>query len=154
MEAALRTAAHMLDGKFEVVDFPEVRGTAPIKEATYKVAGVTVKVAVASGLANARRVVESIRSGEKKYDFVEIMACPGGCINGGGQPLLPDSIRNWTDLETIRARALYDFDKAADIRSSHDSPVVKMLYEEYFDKPNSHKAHEVLHTSYTPRNKY
>ena len=154
MEAALRTAAHMLDGKFEVVDFPEVRGTAPIKEATYKVAGVTVKVAVASGLANARRVVESIRSGEKKYDFVEIMACPGGCINGGGQPLLPDSIRNWTDLETIRARALYDFDKAADIRSSHDSPVVKMLYEEYFDKPNSHKAHEVLHTSYTPRDKY
>lgn len=154
MEAALRTAAHMLDGKFEVVDFPEVRGTAPVKEATYKVAGVTVKVAVASGLANARKVVESIRSGEKNYDFVEIMACPGGCINGGGQPLLPDSVRNWTDLETIRARALYDFDKSTAIRSSHDSPVVKMLYDDYFGKPNSHKAHEVLHTSYTPREKY
>lgn len=154
MEAALRTAAHILDGKCELVDFKEVRGTEPIKEATYNVAGVTVKVAVASGLANARRIMDAIKSGEKDYMFVEIMACPGGCVNGGGQPSLPDSVRNWTDLKTLRARALYNYDEASEYRKSHDSPVVKMLYDEYFGAPNSHKAHEVLHTSYVPRGKY
>ena len=155
MEAALRTAAHMLDGKFELIEFKEVRGTAPVKEATYNVAGITVKVAVASGLASARELVDAVRRGEKDYTFVEIMACPGGCINGGGQPLLPDSVRNWTDLKTLRAKALYDYDeKVTPIRKSHESPVVKMLYDEFFGKPNSHKSHEVLHTSYEAREKY
>lgn len=154
MEAALRTAAHMLDGKFEVLDFKEVRGTNPIKEAKYKVAGITVKVAVASGLANAKAIMEDIKAGRKNYTFVEIMACPGGCINGGGQPNVPDSVRNWTDLKTLRAKALYNYDKKLEYRASHDSPTVKMLYDEYFDQPNSHKAHEVLHTEYTPREKY
>ena len=154
MEAALRTAAHMLDGKFELVEFNEVRGTAPIKEATYNVAGITVKVAVASGLANARKIMDAIKAGEKDYTFVEIMACPGGCINGGGQPHVGDAVRNWTDLKAIRANALYAYDKDMELRKSHDSPVVKMLYNEYFEKPNSHKAHEILHTSYTPREKY
>lgn len=154
MEAALRTAAHMLDGKFEVLDFKEVRGINPIKEAKYKVAGITVKVAVASGLANAKAIMEDIKAGRKNYTFVEIMACPGGCINGGGQPNVPDSIRNWTDLKALRAKALYNYDKKLELRASHDSPTVKMLYDEYFGKPNSHKAHEVLHTEYTPREKF
>lgn len=154
MEAALRTAAHMLDGKFEVIDFKEVRGTNPIKEAKYKVAGITVKVAVASGLANARTIMEDVKAGKKNYTFVEIMACPGGCINGGGQPNAPDSVRNWTDLKSLRAKALYNYDKKLEYRASHDSPTIKMLYSEYFGQPNSHKAHEVLHTEYTPREKY
>lgn len=154
MEAALRTAAHILDGKFEVLDFKEVRGTNPIKEAKYKVAGITVKVSVASGLANAKAIMEDIKAGRKNYTFVEIMACPGGCINGGGQPNVPDSIRNWTDLKALRAKALYNYDKKLELRASHDSPTVKMLYDEYFGKPNSHKAHEVLHTEYTPREKF
>ncbi len=155
MEAALRTAAHMLDGKFEVIDFKEVRGTNPIKEAKYKVAGITVKVAVASGLANARKLVEAIRSGKKDYHFVEIMACPGGCVNGGGQPTLSDSIRNGpTDLKGLRAKALYAFDKKTEFRSSHDSPTIHMLYGEYFGEPGSHKAHECLHTGYVQRDKY
>ena len=155
MEAALRTAAHMLDGKFEAVDFKEVRGTNAVKEAEYKVAGVTVRVAVASGLANARKVVDAIRSGKKKYTFVEVMACPGGCVNGGGQPTLSDSIRNGdSDIRALRAKALYDLDASLEFRSSHDSPTIKMLYDEYLEKPGSHRAHELLHTSYEQRNKY
>ncbi len=148
MEAALRVAAKTLDGEFEVVDFPEVRGTAPIKEATYSVAGITVRVAVASGLGNAEEVIRAIESGEKQYDFVEIMACPGGCVNGGGQPTLPDSMRNTLDLRSLRAEALYTSDRENALRLSSDSPVVRTIYEEYFEAPNSHKAHEVLHTSY------
>ncbi len=155
MEAALRTAAHMLDGKLEVIDFKEVRGTNPIKEAEYKVAGVKVKVAVASGLANARKVVEAIRSGKKKYTFVEIMACPGGCVNGGGQPTLPDSVRNGDlDIRGLRAKALYDLDENLEFRASHDSPTMKMLYGEFLETPGSHIAHELLHTGYKARNKY
>ncbi len=155
MEAALRTAAHMLDGKLEVIDFKEVRGTNPIKEAEYKVAGVKVKVAVVSGLANARKVVEAIRSGKKKYTFVEIMACPGGCVNGGGQPTLPDSVRNGDlDIRGLRAKALYDLDENLEFRASHDSPTMKMLYGEFLETPGSHIAHELLHTGYKARNKY
>ena len=151
MEAALRTAAHMLDGSFEVLDFYSVRGTNPIKEATYLVAGHTLKVAVASGLENAVTLLEQIKSGKKKYDFVEIMACPGGCVNGGGQPTLSDSVRNNADidLKEARAKVLYLSDGHADIRRSSNSPVMDMLYEDYFIFPNSHKAHEVLHTVYT-----
>ena len=148
MEAALRVAATLLDGKFEVVDFPEVRGATPIKEATYKVAGVTVRVAVASGLGNAKTILEGIKSGERQYDFVEIMACPGGCVNGGGQPTLPDSIRNSLELKELRAGALYASDKQNKVRRSSDSPVMEVIYKEYFGAPNSHKAHEVLHTAY------
>ena len=148
MEAALRVAATLLDGKFEVVDFPEVRGATPIKEATYKVAGVTVRVAVASGLGNAKTILEGIKSGERQYDFVEIMACPGGCVNGGGQPTLPDSIRNSLELKELRAGALYASDKQNKVRRSSDSPVMEVIYKDYFGAPNSHKAHEVLHTTY------
>lgn len=148
MEAALRAAAHMLDGKCELIDFKEVRGTEPIKEATYNVAGNTVRVAVASGLGNAKTIIEGIKDGSRKYDFVEIMSCPGGCVNGGGQPGLPDSVRNGVELKATRAKALYDSDTANKYRRSSDTPLMKMLYAEYFGAPNSHKAHEILHTSY------
>ncbi len=148
MEAALRVAAKTLDGDFEVVDFPEVRGAVPIKEATYKVAGKTIRVAVASGLGNAAEIIEGIKKGTRHYDFVEIMACPGGCVNGGGQPTLPDEIRNSKNLKELRAKALYKSDKKNSIRLSSESPVIDTIYGEYFGAPNSHKAHEVLHTSY------
>ena len=117
MEAALRTAAWMLDGEFQKVDFKEVRGTEAIKEATYKVAGVEIRVAVTSGLGNARKLVEQVKSGEKQYHMIEVMACPGGCINGGGQPVQSDSVRNYTDLKSLRAKALYDADKKMKIRN-------------------------------------
>ncbi|MDE6677159.1 MAG: iron hydrogenase small subunit, partial [Clostridia bacterium] len=148
MEAALRTAAHMMDGSFEVIDFGEVRGTSPIKEATYLVAGNTVRVAVASGLNNAQTILEQLKSGEKHYDFIEIMACPGGCVNGGGQPTLSDSVRNSTELKGARAKALYTSDKQNSLRRSSDSPVMDLLYNDYFSFPNSPKSHKILHTSY------
>ena len=148
MEAALRVAAHMMDGSFEVIDFPEVRGTNGVKEATYSVAGVTVRVAVASGLNNADTILKQIKSGEKQYDFIEIMACPGGCVNGGGQPTLPDSIRNTVELKSARAQALYTADKKNKLRRSSNSPVMDQLYSEYFEVPNSPKAHAILHTHY------
>lgn len=154
MEAALRTAAFKLGGKGAPIEFKEVRGTEGVKEAEYTVGGTVVKVAVAHGLGNARKVIEQIKSGEKDYTFVEVMACPGGCINGGGQPYVSDEIRNNVDLKAVRAKALYDYDKANKFRCSHDTPAIDMLYKEYFGKPLSHKSHELLHTEYVKRNKY
>lgn len=154
LEAALRTAATMLDGSFEVVDFKEVRGPEKIREATYTVAGTTIKVAVASGLGNAKAILEKIKKGEADYHFVEIMACPGGCINGGGQPVQSDSVKNYVDLKALRSKALYDYDANSEVRRSHESPVVKMLYDEYFEAPGAHKAHELLHTTYVERGKF
>ena len=154
MEAALRTAAYKLGGKGAPIEFKEVRGTEGIKEAEYTVGGTVVKVAVAHGLGNARKVIEQIKSGEKDYTFVEVMACPGGCINGGGQPYVSDDIRNNVDLKAVRAKALYDYDKKNKLRCSHDTPAVDMLYKEYFGDPLSHKSHELLHTEYVKRNKY
>ena len=154
MEAALRLAARTLGDEDEPIVFDEVRGTKGIKEATYTLGGVTVNVAVASGLGNARKVMEDIKSGKKNYTFVEIMACPGGCINGGGQPYIHDEVRNNMDLKTLRATALYDSDKYNKYRISNETPAVKKLYEEFFGEPNSHKAHELLHTHYIARPKY
>jgi len=154
MEAALRTASEILEGKSTPIDFKEVRGTKGIKEATYTVAGKEIKVAVASGLANAKAVLESVKSGEKQYDFIEVMACPGGCINGGGQPCQPDSVRNYVDLKALRANALYNYDENLPQRKSHESPVVKMLYDEYFEAPGKEKSHHLLHTKYVKRDKY
>ena len=151
MEAALRTAANILDGTNEKIDFMDVRGTTGIKEATYRIAGKEVDVCVASGLGNARKVVEMIKSGQKNYLFVEIMACPGGCINGGGQPIQRDYVRNWVDLKSLRSAVLYDSDKENEMRRSHESPVVQMLYDEFLEKPGKGKAHAFLHTHYTPR---
>lgn len=152
MEAALRTAVETLTGnELEAVDFHEVRGTGGIKEAVYLAAGMEVKVAVASGLTNAKEILEKVRSGEADYHFIEIMACPGGCVNGGGQPLQPGSVRNFTDIRALRAKALYEQDKGMPLRKSHENPSIKKLYDEYLGKPGSHKAHKILHTSFVKR---
>lgn len=154
MEAALRTAAMALGDGDKPIVFNEVRGTQGLKEATYTLGGKTVKVAVASGLANARIILDGLKSGEKDYTFVEIMACPGGCVNGGGQPYVHDEVRNSVDLKTLRAQALYDYDSDNAVRCSHDNATVTALYKEFFGEPNSHKAHELLHTTYVERPKY
>lgn len=153
MEAALRTAACLLDGKSDIIDFKEVRGTKGIKEASYKIAGTELNVAVVSGLSNAREIIKMIESG-KQYHFIEVMACPGGCINGGGQPVQSDSVRNYTDLKKLRSKALYDLDKKLEYRRSHESPVMKLLYDEYFDAPGKARAHKLLHTTYVERNRF
>ena len=152
MEAALRTAVETLTGKeLESVDFHEVRGLAGIKEATYNVNGMDVNVAVASGLKNAHDLLMRVQNGEANYHFIEIMACPGGCINGGGQPQQPASLRNFVDIRAQRAKVLYDQDAAMPLRKSHENPAIQKLYAEYFEKPGSHKAHEYLHTTYVKR---
>jgi NADP-reducing hydrogenase subunit HndD len=152
MEAALRTLREVLEGKsFENLDFKEVRGMKGIKEATYNIAGIDVKVAVASSLSNARTLLEKIKKGEADYHFIEIMTCPGGCVNGGGQPIRTAEERNNMDIPGLRAKAIYDTDAKSKLRKSHDNPVVKELYENYFGEPNSHKAHEILHTKYVKR---
>lgn len=150
MEAALRTAVHTLTGE-DVVDLPELRGTKGIKEAVYKVGDMDIKVAVASGLKNAKKLLEKVQKGEADYQFIEIMGCPGGCVNGGGQPQQPASVRNFVDLRAERAKVLYDIDKAMPVRKSHENPAIKEIYAEYFGEPGSHKAHEVLHTKYVKR---
>ncbi len=154
MEAALRTAAYKLGGSGAPLEFKEVRGTDGIKEAEYNIGGTTVSVAVASGLGNARKIIEAVKNGDKNYTFIEIMACRGGCINGGGQPYVHDEVRNNIDLKAIRAQALYDYDTDSKVRTSHENPAVGLLYKEYFGSPNSHKAHELLHTTYVKREKY
>ena len=152
MEAALRTAVETLTGEeLPDVDFVDVRGTAGIKEKSYNVAGMDIKVAVASGLANAKKLLKSIESGEADYQFVEIMACPGGCVNGGGQPQQPGYVRNTVDIRAKRAAVLYSIDKNAPIRKSHENPAIKALYAEYLGKPGSEKAHHLLHTTYVKR---
>ena len=153
MEAALRTAANILDGTNEKVEFMDVRGVSGIKEATYRINGTDVDVCVASGLGNARKVIDMIKKGEKKYLFVEVMACPGGCVNGGGQPVQSDSVRNYTELKAKRASVLYNADSEGELRKSHENPVIKMLYDEYFEHPGKAKAHKLLHTSYQSRKK-
>ena len=155
MEAALRTVAEIVTGKeLEKLDFTEVRGVEGIKEASYDLAGKTVRVAVASGLSNARRLLERVKSGEAQYDLIEIMACPGGCVNGGGQPIQPASVRNFVDLRALRARAIYGQDKDMKLRKSHESPIIKEIYDTFLEKPGSHKSHEYLHTKYQTRSKY
>ncbi|MBR5404725.1 MAG: [FeFe] hydrogenase, group A [Oscillospiraceae bacterium] len=154
MEAALRFAVEKISGETlpaEKVDFKDVRGIEGIKEAAYTVGGLTVKVAVASGLSNARKLMEKVRAGEADYQFIEIMACPGGCVNGGGQPIQPASVRNFTDLRAERAKALYSVDAQMEMRKSQENPAIQTLYKEFLGEPGSHKAHEILHTSYVAR---
>ena len=154
MEAALRTAAETITGKsLDAVDYKAVRGMQGIKEAEYDLNGLKVKVAVASGLTNAKALCEKIRKGECDYTFVEVMCCPGGCINGGGQPIQSAYTRRTVDIKGKRAKALYDEDKKPDIRKSHENPAVNSLYKEFFGAPGSHKAHEILHTKYVNRKK-
>ncbi len=155
MEAALRTVAEIVTGKeLPSLDFKDVRGISGIKEAEYDLNGRVVRVAVASGLANAKKLLTSVKNGEAQYDIIEIMACPGGCINGGGQPIQPGSVRNFYELRELRAKALYDQDKNMPMRKSHENPIIKELYDTFIGEPGGHKAHEWLHTSYVARPKY
>lgn len=155
MEAALRTAVEKLSGEeLKSLDFTEVRGIDGIKEASYTVNGMEVKVCVVSGLANANTIMEKVKNGTADYHFIEIMGCPGGCVNGGGQPIQHAVVRNFVDLKARRAAALYEADKDMPLRKSHESEAVKRLYAEFLGEPGSHKAHEVLHTSYVARPKY
>ena len=155
MEAALRTAVEKLSGEeLKSLDFTEVRGTDGIKEASYTVNGMEIKVCVVSGLANANTIMEKVKNGTADYHFIEIMGCPGGCVNGGGQPIQHAVVRNFVDLRARRAAALYEADKDMPLRKSHESEAVKRLYAEFLGEPGSHKAHEVLHTSYVARPKY
>ncbi len=156
MEAALRTANDWLTGKDNTdIDFTAVRGTQGLKQATVNINGNDINVAVASGAAAAKYVMDTMKNGNpNNWAFVEIMGCPGGCVNGGGQPIQPQSVRDTVDLKAVRAKALYDQDAAMTLRKSHESPVVKKLYEEWYDGFGGHKAHHDLHTSYKPREKY
>ncbi len=150
MEAALRTAVWKLTGEAadSPVEFKDVRGVEGIKTAEYKVGDLTVKVAVVSGLANAKKFLTKVKNGEVECHFIEIMACPGGCVNGGGQVIQPADVRNFTDIRAERAKALYSLDDANKLRKSHESPDVKEVYENFLGEPGSHIAHEILHTSY------
>ncbi len=155
MEAALRTAYNLITGdELENVDFEAVRGTEGIKEATVKVGDLDVSVAVAHGTGNASKLLEMIKSGEKNYTFIEVMGCPGGCVTGGGQPIVPAQVKLTCDPKVERAKALYGEDAAKPSRKSHENEQVKKLYAEYLGTPNSHKAHELLHTHYVKREKY
>ena len=152
VEAALRYAAEIILGKkIEKVDFTEVRGTEGIKVASYKLGDMTVNVAVASGTGNAKALLEKVQAGELDVQFIEIMGCPGGCVNGGGQPIQPAAVRAATDLRAVRAAVLYKDDAECDLRKSQDNAAVMTLYKEYFGEPNSEKAHHILHTTYVKR---
>ena len=154
MEAALRTAADLLtDTSADNIEYEAVRGLEGIKIAKIQVADLTLRAAVAHGLGNARKLMEAIKNGEE-FHFIEIMACPGGCINGGGQPLQLSDVRNWIDIRAERAKGLYTEDRASFIRKSHNNPAVKKLYKEYLGMAGGTKAHHLLHTHYTERKNY
>ena len=155
MEAALRTAQDKLTGKeLDKINFEQVRGGDGIKRATVNINGKDLKVVAASGLANAQKIMEEIKSGKADYQFVEIMACPGGCVMGGGQPIKSSKIRREIDVRKLRADSLYSIDEKSVIRKSHENPVIKQIYEEYLEEPGSYRAHKLLHTQYTERKKY
>ena len=155
MEAALRTAQDVLTGQdLPKIEFEAVRGGDGIKKATVNIAGKEIKVVAASGLANAQKIMEEIKSGKADYQFVEIMACPGGCVMGGGQPIKSSKIRSEVDVRALRASALYSIDEKSTIRKSHENPAVKKIYEEYLEEPGSYRAHKLLHTHYVEREKY
>jgi NADP-reducing hydrogenase subunit HndD len=155
MEAALRSLPYLLTGSDpDEVDIKAVRGVDGIKIAEVEIDGLKVRAAVAHGLGNARRLMEKVQSGEETYHFIEIMACPGGCVTGGGQPIQPASVRNDMDLRAERAKAVYSEDEASTLRRSHHNPTVLKLYKEFLGEPGGHKAHELLHTHYEARENY
>ncbi|MCL2151691.1 MAG: NADH-dependent [FeFe] hydrogenase, group A6 [Oscillospiraceae bacterium] len=155
MEAALRTVYEKVTGNtLQKIEFEEVRGLRDIKEAEFDLNGVKVKVAVTSGLNNAAKLLDMVKSGEKDYTFIEVMCCPGGCVNGGGQPHQPGYVRNFRNLPAERAGALYSLDGGMKLRKSHENPCLKELYDNYLGEPNGHKAHKLLHTTYTKRSVY
>ncbi len=152
MEAALRTVADILTKQdLKEIEYQDVRGLTGIKEATVSVAGIDIKVAVAHGTANAAKLLDAIKAGEKTYHFIEIMGCPGGCVTGGGQPIVDARTRYFIDPKAARAAATYDEDEAMTIRKSHENPAIKKIYEEFLGEPCGHKSHELLHTHYVDR---
>ena len=152
MEAAIRTVSEILEGKtLDKIEYEEVRGNETIKEAELEIAGKKVKIAVVSGLGNARKLMEKVRSGEADYQFIEVMACPGGCVMGGGQPRRVVKERNGIDVRGARRNALYSEDKRLPLRKSHQNPYVKKVYDEFLGKPGSEMAHHLLHTHYQAR---
>ena len=152
MEAALRTAYELVTGKeLEQVDFQAVRGVEGVKEASIQVGDVTVNVAVAHGTANAAKLLDSIRRGEKQYHFIEVMGCPGGCVTGGGQPIVSAKVRMECDPREVRAKAIYEEDKALPLRKSHQNPSIQKLYKDFLGEPCGHLSHELLHTHYVDR---
>ena len=155
MEAALRFAYEVLTGEtLENVEFNAARGLQGVKEAQLELGGLKLSIAVAHGTANAQKVLDSVRSGEKHYDFIEVMCCPGGCVTGGGQPIVKASVRDTVNVSALRAQALYNEDAGKARRKSQDNEEVKTLYKEYLGEIGGHKAHEILHTTYPPRDKY
>lgn len=155
MEAALRTAADVVSGKdLSDVEYKAVRGVEGIKEAEVAIGDTKLKVAVVHGTANAAKLLDKIKAGEAKYDFIEVMACGGGCVNGGGQPKISAATRAGGDVCELRTASLYEEDIAQGVRKSHQNPQIKKLYEDYLEKPNSHKAHKLLHTKHTARESY
>ncbi|NMA95940.1 MAG: ferredoxin, partial [Clostridiales bacterium] len=155
MEAALRTISEIVTGEtLEDIEFHDVRGIEGIKEAEIPLGDMTVKAAVAHGTANAKALLESIKAGEKEYHFIEIMGCPGGCVAGGGQPIVKAKTYMDKDPRVERAKAIYEEDRNLPKRKSHENPMVKKLYDEFLGKPNSEKAHKLLHTHYYEREIY
>ena len=155
MEAALRTVADVLTGEdLESFEYKQVRGLEENKEATISVAGMDINIAIAHGTESAGRLLDQVRRGEKNYHFIEIMGCPGGCVNGGGQPQQPQKVRDVVNILSERGKALYEEDAVQTVRKSHQNPEMKKLYAEYLGEPNGHKAHKLLHTHYTKRDKY
>ena len=155
MEAAIRTVADILDNtSHSEVEYEAVRGLEGIKIASVEAGGKTIRAAVAHGLGNARELLNKVKNGEVEVDFIEIMGCPGGCLNGGGQPIVCAKDRMDKDIRAERAKALYSEDKNLPLRKSHDNPFIKKIYEEYFEEPGSHKAHDLLHTHYIARGKH
>jgi len=157
MEAALRTAYNLITGKElkkEDINFKSVRGKRGIKRASIKIEDSEIKVVVAHGLRNARKVSEEIKNGKADYDFLEVMACPGGCIMGGGQPIKSSKTRSKIDVRRKRAKSMYSIDEKSTIRKSHENEIVKSIYKEYIGSPGNHKAHELLHTEYSKKPKY
>jgi iron-only hydrogenase group A len=153
MEAALRTVADILTGEdLKKIEYTSVRGMEGIKEASVNIKGMDIKVAVAHGTGNAAKLLDKIKNGEANYHFIEIMACPGGCINGGGQSMIMDKEKT-EEVKELRAQGLYAIDKSRKCRKSHENPEIKKLYEEYLDEPASNKAHHLLHTHYVERSR-
>jgi len=154
MEAALRSLADRLEKReLENIDYMLVRGLKGVKEAEINVAGKKVRVAVVSGLSNAKKLLNGLKNGKLYYDFIEVMACPGGCVNGGGMPILSSYTRRTKDVISLRAKALYKSDYQNEVRKSHKNPYVLSLYKEYLDAPNSKIAHKLLHTKYVSHKK-
>lgn len=155
MEAALRTVADVLTGQdLKKIEYEAVRGNTGVKEATVNIGGTDYRVAVAHGTGNAKALLDDIKAGKANYDFIEIMGCPGGCIMGGGQPIVPSKVKAVTDVFKARSQAIYSIDKNLPLRKSHLNPSVQKLYKEYLGEPNGHKSHELLHTHYEKRGLY